>query len=211
VPLLFDAGKRRRFVRELASPPLVRSILTDVKWGWVLLPVRLYAGWLWLQAGWGKVGSASWTGARAGSALVGFANAAILKAAGAHPAVQGWYASFLHAVVLPHATAWSQMVAWGELLVGLGLIAGAFTGVAAFFGGFMNLNYLLAGSTSTNPILLMMGVCLVLAWRTAGAWGLDGWLLPALGTPWTRGLAFAAPGPLMAGRVQPLRSSVDGS
>jgi thiosulfate dehydrogenase [quinone] large subunit len=44
-------------------------------------------------------------------------------------------------------------VAYGELIVGIALLFGAFTGVAAFFGLFMNLNYLLAGTVSINPIL----------------------------------------------------------
>ena len=38
---------------------------------------------------------------------------------------------------------------------------------------------------STNPILGFLGILLVLAWRIAGYWGLDRWLLPLLGTPWT--------------------------
>jgi thiosulfate dehydrogenase [quinone] large subunit len=75
------------------------------------------------------------------------------------------------------------------LLVGLGLIVGALTGIAAFFGLFMNLNYLLAGTVSTNPILGILGLFLVLAWRVAGYYGVDRYLLPVLGTPWTGSLA----------------------
>jgi thiosulfate dehydrogenase [quinone] large subunit len=45
----------------------------------------------------------------------------------------------------------------------------------------MNLNYLLAGSVSINPILLVMEIGLVLAWRIAGWWGGDRWLQPVLG------------------------------
>jgi thiosulfate dehydrogenase [quinone] large subunit len=51
----------------------------------------------------------------------------------------------------------------------------------------MNMNYLLAGAVSTNPILLVIAVLLMLAWKTAGWWGLDRWLLPVLGTPWRLG------------------------
>jgi thiosulfate dehydrogenase [quinone] large subunit len=177
---------------ELEGPDLVRSLLRDVQWGWVWLPLRLYAGWMWLGAGRGKVGSPAWTGGDAGASLTAFAHAAVQKAGGAHPAVQNWYASYLQNLVLPHAAFWSQLVAWGELAVGIGLIIGAFTGLAAFFGGVMNVNYLLAGSTSTNPNLLVAALVLMLAWRTAGAWGLDRWLLPALGTPWRPGFGLRA-------------------
>ena len=48
----------------------------------------------------------------------------------------------------------------------------------------MNLNFMLAGSASTNPVLLLLGILLVLAWKTAGYIGLDRFLLPLLGTPW---------------------------
>jgi thiosulfate dehydrogenase [quinone] large subunit len=43
---------------------------------------------------------------------------------------------------------------------------------------------------STNPILLLIEIFLILAWKTAGWWGLDRWVLPALGTPWSPGLIF---------------------
>ena len=36
---------------------------------------------------------------------------------------------------------------------------------------------------------------LVIAWKVAGWWGLDRWLLPRLGTPWARGpLTFGRSG-----------------
>ena len=68
--------------------------------------------------------------------------------------------------------------------MGVALILGAFTGVAAVSGAFLNLNFLLAGAVNTNPVLLLLGFLLVLAWKTAGFAGLDRFLLPALGTPW---------------------------
>jgi thiosulfate dehydrogenase [quinone] large subunit len=154
------------------------------------LIVRLYVGWAWLQAGWGKVTNPAWVGNKAGTALAGFVNNALTKASGEHPDVQIWYASFLRNIVLPHAGTWGHLVAFGETLVGIGLILGAFAGIAAFFGIVMNLNYLLAGAVSVNPILLMLSIFLVLAWKTVGWWGLDRWLLPALGTPWRPGRIF---------------------
>src|SRR5205085_2958760 len=77
-----------------------------------------------------------------------------------------------------------KVIATGETAVGIGLIFGAFTGIAAVSGAFLNMNFLLAGSASTNPVLLLLGVVLVLAWKTAGYIGLDRYLLPILGTPW---------------------------
>ena len=52
----------------------------------------------------------------------------------------------------------------------------------------MNLNYLFAGTLSTNPLLGVLAVLVVLAWRIAGYYGIDRYLLPVLGTPWTGSL-----------------------
>src|SRR5260370_39648298 len=48
----------------------------------------------------------------------------------------------------------------------------------------MNMAFLLAGTTSTNPVLVILGFLLILAWKNAGYIGLDYFLLPMLGTPW---------------------------
>jgi thiosulfate dehydrogenase (quinone) large subunit len=172
---------------QIPEPPLARFLFADTRLAWFWLIIRVYVGWEWLVAGWGKIQNPAWFGGSAGGALTGFVNGALQKTEGAHPDVTGWYAAFLQAVVLPYATFWSNVVTIGELLVGVGLIVGALTGVAAFFGTVMNANYLLAGTVSTNPLLFILGTWLVLAWRVAGWWGLDRWLLPLLGTPWAPG------------------------
>jgi thiosulfate dehydrogenase (quinone) large subunit len=189
-------------VTQIPEPPIARFLFADKRMAWVWLIVRLYCGYEWLTAGWEKVfgvsisfGSfgevtQSWIfGAHPGSAMQGFINGALSKAGGAQPGISGWYAWFLQNIVLPHTTLFSYLIAFGELFVGLGLIFGALTGIAAFCGLFMNINYLLAGSVSSNPILAMFAVLLILAWRIAGYYGLDRYLLPLLGTPWWPGSA----------------------
>ena len=52
------------------------------------------------------------------------------------------------------------------------------------------LAFLLSGSASSNPVLLILQLLLVLAWKVAGWIGLDQWLLPLLGTPWYAGNIF---------------------
>ena len=175
------------------DPPVARALFGDVRWAWVWLILRLYLGYEWLTAGWEKLTSPAWTGAQAGTALTGFVKGALTKATGAHPDVQGGYAWFLQNLVLPNAVVWGYVVSWGEFLVGVALILGLFTGIAAFFGGFMNANYLMAGTVSTNPILFIIAAGIILAWKTAGWWGLDRWVLPALGTPWRLGSMFKRP------------------
>lgn len=177
-------------VETLEDPPVARALFSSVRWSWIWLLVRVYAGYQWLLAGWEKLHSDTWVGAKAGTALGGFVKGALGQATGAHPNVQGWYAAFLQNAVLPHLEAWSYAVSWGEFLVGIALILGIFTGLAAFFGCFMNMNYLLSGAVSTNPVLLILEILVILAWKTAGWWGLDRWFLSWLGTPWGPGKVF---------------------
>ncbi len=172
------------------DPPAAQFLFGSTKTAWFWLVVRLYVGWAWLEAGWGKLQSDAWVGAKAGSALSGFVHSALAKTGGPHPDVQSWYAWFLTHAVLPNAAAWSHVVAWGELAVGVGLMLGILTGIAAFFGAFMNLNFLMSGAVSVNPALGVLALGLVLAWKVAGYIGADRWLLPLLGTPWRPGSVF---------------------
>jgi thiosulfate dehydrogenase [quinone] large subunit len=177
-------------VTQISEPALSKFFFADTRFAWFWLIVRVYVGWEWLAAGWEKVGSPVWTGDKAGVAVTGFLNGALQKTAGAHPDVSGWYAAFIQHFALPHAATFSYIVSYGEVLIGVALILGIFTGIAAFFGTFMNLNYLFAGTVSVNPLLAVLQLFLILAWRTAGWLGLDRWLLPKLGTPWQKGDAF---------------------
>jgi len=178
---------------QIPEPPIARFLFADTRMAWFWLIVRLYVGYEWLSAGYGKLTGAEvpwvFSGGHDGTALKGFVMGALAKTAGANPAVQGWYAYFLQHVVLPVAPVLSYMVTFGEILIGLGLIFGALTGIAAFFGVFMNLNFMLAGAVSINPVIGTLALFLVLAWRVAGYYGVDRYLLPLLGTPWTGSLA----------------------
>lgn len=184
------ATTTRHLPTEIPEPKLSRLLFADTRLGLLWLLVRVYTGWSWLQAGREKIGNPVWTGAKAGTGLAGFLAGALKKAGGAHPDVQGWYAGFLQNFVMHHTVAFSYMVAFGETAVGIALILGVVTGIAGFFGCFMNMNYLLAGTVSVNPVLFVLGLFLILAWRVAGWYGADRWILPALGTPWQPGEVF---------------------
>ena len=78
-------------------------------------------------------------------------------------------------------------------------ILGFWTRAVAIPGGLlMNLAFMLAGTTSTNPVLAMLGVLLILAWKNAGYIGLDRYLLPLLKTPWKQVKPAPAPAPRKA-------------
>jgi thiosulfate dehydrogenase (quinone) large subunit len=175
---------------QIPEPAISRLLFADTRFAWFWLVVRLYVGYEWLMAGWEKVQSPVWVGDKAGVAVTGFLNGALAKTTGLHPDVQGWYADFIRNVGLPNAETFSYLVAYGELLIGIALILGLFTGISAFFGTFMNLNFLFAGTVSTNPILLVLQLFLLLGWRIAGWVGLDRYALPMLGVPWAGGKLF---------------------
>lgn len=178
----------------VTDPPFAVRLFGDTRWAWLWLMIRLYVGWTWLTSGMGKLSNPGWTDT--GAALKGFwEKAAAIPAAPAKPAIAfDWYRSFLQALLDAQAYTWfSKLVVAGEVLIGVALILGAFTGIAAFFGGFMNWNFMMAGTASVNPVLFPLSIVLILAWKTAGWWGLDRWLLRLLGTPWGPGIVFQKP------------------
>ena len=153
----------------------------------IWLAVRVYLGWQWLSSGIGKVWADGalnpiWVGASA-DAAGGFLQGALAKTAGDHPAVSVWYGWLIEQVFLPNVTLFTNLVALGEVLVGAALILGFLTGVSAFIGGTMNAAFLLAGTLSSNPVMFILATWLVLAWRVAGYYGLDYYVLPWLGAP----------------------------
>lgn len=186
-PALQASSSEERFPEPAISKFFLGSTGASDMW----FVVRMNVGAQWLLAGWEKVTSPVW--GTSGKALSGFIAGVLSKASGANPAVQGWYAWFLQHAVLPNAGLFSFLVTWGELAVGLGVLLGVLTGIAAGFGVLMNLNYLLAGTVSINPVLGMFGLFLVFSWRVCGWIGFDRWLLPALGLPWKPGTMFQVP------------------
>ena len=175
----------------IADPPFARTLFSSTRFAWLWLIVRLYVGYDWLSAGWGKLSGGTWAG---GGALKGFWTKAV--APDSSPIAVGWYRGFIQ-YMLDHGwyTFFAPLVMWGELLVGVALILGALTGIAAFFGAFMNWNYIMAGTASTNAWLGILTIFLILAWKVAGWYGPDRWLLPLLGTPWQPGEIVARADP----------------
>ncbi len=171
----------------LPDPPYVQTLFSSSRFAWLWTLVRLYVGWAWLTAGWGKIHNPAWV--RGGAAVQGYWSRAVgLSEAGQTTVTYDWYRTFLTWLLEGgHYTWMAPLIAWGEFLVGLGLIVGALTGFAAFFGALMNFNFMLAGTASTNPVLFFLSILLIMAWKVAGWYGVDRWLLPALGTPWKPG------------------------
>lgn len=177
---------------EVEGPGVSRFLFNNSAAGLFWLPVRVFVGVAWLDAGLHKFNDPAWT--QGGSALRAYWDRAVaIPEAPGRPAITfEWYRDFLNILRDANAETWfAWLVTLGELAVGVGLILGALTGIAAFFGAFMNMSFLLAGSASTNPVMFILAIGLMLAWKVAGYYGLDRWLLPRLGTPWRPGAMFA--------------------
>ncbi len=185
--------------RVIEDPGIARFLFSDVRFSWVWLVLRIWVGYQWIQASLHKITDPAWV--QTGTALMGFWKGIVtVPANGKSVVAYDWYSSFINFMLQNQAYTWfAKLVAYGELLVGIGLVVGAFVGIAAFFGALMNWNFIMAGSASTNGFLLVLGILLVLAWKTAGYIGVDYFLLRWLGVPWKGGeVAEAAPSPALA-------------
>jgi len=214
--------KVRTDLHYIEEPTFAKWLFGSSQTAWIWLIARLWLGWEWLHAGWGKVfgGNITWKfwdwGSSAygltgdgsigwirsgetvgqggveqslgvGDRVAGFATGGIEAAEGPHPDVAySWYVEFLEWVRDTAHPFIGPVVAFGELLVGVALIVGAFVGIAAFFGVTMNFSFVFAGSAGINPAMILVSVMLILAWRSAGWYGADRKLLPAVGVPWKR-------------------------
>ena len=184
VLLFLDSRAPEATVVEVEGPPFARYLFSNSRAGLFWLPIRLFLGFSWLTSGLGKATGEGWLDG--GSSLASYWERAVqIPEEGRPPISYDWYRDFLTFLLDGNHEGWfSYVVVFGEILVGLGLILGALTGIAAFFGALMNMSFLLAGSASTNPVVFTAAIGLILAWRVAGWYGLDRYLLPMLGTPW---------------------------
>jgi thiosulfate dehydrogenase [quinone] large subunit len=171
-----------------SDPPLARTLFNSTEWAWLWLIARVWLGYQWLVAASHKLDDPRWMST--GEAIQRFWERAVkVPAPPAKPAIAyDWYRDFIELLLDGGHYVWfAKLIAISELTVGLALVLGAFVGIAAFAGAFMNWHFMMAGTASINPAMIVVSFLLVLAWKTAGWWGLDRWFLPAVGTPWQPG------------------------
>lgn len=174
----------------IRDPKIAYLLFNDTRSATLWLGVRLYIGFAWLSSGWGKYTGEGWMDG--GSSLQAYwERVTLVPEEGRAAITYGWYRDFLSYMLDAGWYTWfAKLVVFGEILVGVGLIVGGLVGIAAFFGTVLNFNFMLAGTASTNPVLFGLSVFLILAWKVAGHIGLDRYLLPALGAPWSPGKLF---------------------
>ena len=170
----------------LETPSFIALFFSDKRFSILWLAVRLWLGWKWIASGWPKLQNPAWM--QTGEALKGFWTGAIqIPAEGRPPIAFAWYREFLQFMLDAQAYTWfAKVIAISEVLIGVALILGIFVGLTAFFGGFLNWNFIMAGSASVNGVFFGLSVLLVLAWKIAGYLGLDYFILPRVADLWTR-------------------------
>jgi thiosulfate dehydrogenase (quinone) large subunit len=134
--------------------------------GWTAM--RVWLGTMWIQAG-----SAKLWGAEAGAFLHN--NGAGVAGFAAHgtPAYS-WWGSFLHGFVVPNAGAIGVLVAVSEFAIGVALVAGLFTRVAALGSLALLFTYVMSGTASVCAFYALFAIVILVMWRTSSWIGFDG-------------------------------------
>lgn len=100
-----------------------------------------------------------------------------------------WYKHFLQTTVLPRSTLFAELQAYGEVVVGLGLVLGLFTGLAALVGLVLSVNYGLATQWMSFGqqgfhLLLITSMVIFLVTGAGRLAGVDQLLRRWFGTRW---------------------------
>src|SRR5438094_92516 len=156
--------------------------------GWIVL-LRVVVGAWFLKAVWTKLTIASLWGIPypiVSPRFVAFQPARVAEFAAGNPV--GWYKDFLQNTVLPNAALFAKFQTYGEVAVGVGLILGLLTGVAAAIGLFLTLNYGLASQWMSFGqqgfhLMLVTSMIILLGARAGRLWGIDGLVLRSVPLP----------------------------
>jgi thiosulfate dehydrogenase (quinone) large subunit len=136
--------------------------------GWTAM--RVWLGIMWIQAGAAKLWGAENPGFlhNSGAAVAGFA-------AHGTPAYT-WWGTFLHGFVVPNAGWIGVLIAVAEFAIGVALVAGLFTRLAALGSLALLFTYVMSGTASVCAFYALFAVVILTMWRTSSWIGLDGLL-----------------------------------
>jgi thiosulfate dehydrogenase (quinone) large subunit len=159
-----------RAVTRPASNPLTALLgwisSETSKDGAALLPLRLFIALGWLRALAEKITNPAWFD---GTALSSFLSAQLQGDHVVFPA----YAWLISHVFLPGAPVLAWIILIGQIMVGLGMVFGAFSRGALLGGLFMNLNFIAAGMPSPSVFYVVMQIMLLFS-NAGRVFGLDG-------------------------------------
>lgn len=180
--------------RTRPSPPRSRSTEPSTDWrsragqvGWVLLPLRLFLGITMVYAGLLKFFDPAYLDATSPNGV----HSQMVAAASASPI--GPLVSF----TAQHAALFGLSIAFGELVVGLGILLGLWTRLAAVGGFLLSLSFFLTVSWGTSPYFFGPDIVFMFAFTPLIIGG-DGGVLSlfvVIGRATRRGMRLAMPAP----------------
>jgi thiosulfate dehydrogenase [quinone] large subunit len=127
---------------------------------WPIVLLRVYTGVFFAWHGIGKVSRENFQ-----ESMQGFLNSQVENSF-------SFYRPFIESVVLPNSALFGNLVAWGELTIGVALIVGLATRYAAFGGAFLVANFWFAKGAGildgTNHDVVWLVIFIVLGTIPAG-------------------------------------------
>lgn len=130
--------------------------------------MRVWLGIMWIQTGSDKLWGAEST------AFLHDNGAGVAQFAARGVPAYSWWGSFLHGFVLPNAPWIAVLVAVSEFAIGVALVAGLFTRVAALGSLALLFTYVMSGTASVSAFYALFAIVILVMWRTSGWIGLDG-------------------------------------
>ena len=130
--------------------------------------MRVWLGVMWIQAGSAKLWGAEAAGFlhNGGAGVAGFA-------AHGTPAYS-WWGSFLHGFVVPNAGRSASWWPSAEFAIGVALVSGLFTRVAALGSLALLFTYVMSGTASVCAFYGLFAIVILVMWRTSSWIGIDG-------------------------------------
>ena len=129
--------------------------------------MRVWLGVMWIQAGSSKLwGAESAAFLHGGAGVAGFA--------GHGTPAYSWWGSFLHGFVVPNAGWIGILVAVAEFAIGIALVSGLFTRIAALGSLALLFTYVMSGTASVCAFYALFAIVILVMWRTSSWIGVDG-------------------------------------
>jgi thiosulfate dehydrogenase [quinone] large subunit len=167
---------------------VLRSRALAVVW----LAMRVWLGIMWIRAGWAKLWGAE------NAAFLHHGGAAVAGFATHGTSAYTWWHSILTGAVVPNAGAIGVAVAVSEFAIGVLLVAGLFTRLAALASLGLLFTYVMSGTASVCAFYALFALVILLTWQTSSWIGVDGVLARYRQThhdsrvPWRHSLGFRA-------------------